>query len=159
MLELKGFMKKSENVANSLDYFVESEKVVVELWGSYKESFDSLNNTINTGIKNYEEDIRITSNKYENILKDNFEQYRQIIEQSANEYTQGIKAGVSSLFTEYDTQLSEVVNKFSYIVNLFSERLDDSNQILNSQREILNVNMKQIDDFKTIVKFQNKKEN
>ncbi len=157
MLELEGFMKKTENITNSLDNFIESEKEVVGLWQNYKESFESLNSTINTGVKNYEENIRITSNKYENVLKDNFEKYKQITEQIANEYTKEIKQGVSFLFTEYDTQLSETVNKFSSVISLFNEKLDDSNQILNSHREILNVNKKQIDYFKDIVKFQDEK--
>lgn len=159
MLELDSFMKKSGTIANSLDNFIDAEKEIVELWQGYKGSFESLNNTINTGIKNYEENIRITSNKYENILKENFEQYKQIIEQSGNDYTERVKDGVSSLFSEYDTQLSEVVNKFSSIVSLFSEKLDDSNQIFNSHREMFDINMKQLDDFKNTIKFQNKNKN
>jgi hypothetical protein len=164
MLELERFMIKSENITESLDEFVDSEKEIIELWKSYKESFEKLNTNISNGLNNYEENLRITSNKYETVLKENFNQYREIIEnssnsyktiidESANDYTMKIKDGVSRLFNEYDTQLSEIINKFSSIVGSFSERLDDSNKILNSHKEILGANLRQIEELKNTINF------
>lgn len=137
---IENFLNKSETMTDSLEKFIESEKSIIILWENYKESFNNLNKTINSSMVNYEENLRITSEKYESILKENFGEYKEIIDQISNEYTKKFREGLNQLFNDYDSNLSNVVDKFTGVINLMNENLDASNKMIKDNLEMIKEN-------------------
>ena len=139
MQQSNDFIEKYEKVSGSLESFIEAEKSIVDMWNGYKDSFDKLNLTIGDNMKNYEETVRITVNEYKKILESNSQLYGNIINKGTLEYTENINKGTETLFKEYDSNLTGVIDKFSGVLKVFREDINKMSEVMEKNLEKITV--------------------
>lgn len=144
---------KFENISKNLNEFMTTQNTTVKLWESYKESFDSINNSISSNMKEYDELIRYELNEYqkvisessqlyENILSKNSENYGEIIDKRTLEYTKNINQGITYLFSQYEENLVSVIDKFNGVLKAFNENLKKMEETINNSHKISDINIK-----------------
>jgi len=82
--ELNEFSNNSSKIIDRFEQFSQVEKSTQEIWSSYQDSFDDLNNEINSGVNDYTNAVRKRTNEllsdYDNQLGSTIEKFYDLIE-------------------------------------------------------------------------------
>lgn len=133
--------KKVIDVANILinnsREILDAEKSLQNIWNSYDENFKEINIHLSKNLDEYKENMTITMSQLREILKENAEEYNAVIRNQTVDYTNEIKKGLVGLFTDYDQNLSVVINKFNGVLLNFNEKIDKFSDIMIETRETI----------------------
>lgn len=126
---------KFENVSENLNGFIEAQNSTVNLWGSYKESFENLNELVFENIKIYKEELSNSIKTYENILSKNSENYGEIIDLRTLQYTESINNSTDKVFSNINNLINGNMKNYEELIRYGT---DEYQKVLSESSEIYN---------------------
>lgn len=121
---------------NSKD-MLSAEKVVQELWQSYELTFKDINLKLVTSLETYKNNLEVTGIQLREILKENSDEYNTFIKNQTLDFTNEIKRGLVNLFTDYDQNLSVVINKFNGVLLDFNDKITNFSEVMLETKELI----------------------
>lgn len=121
---------------NSKD-MLSTEKVVQELWNSYELTFKEINLKLVTSLEIYKNNLEATGIQLREILKENSDEYNTFIKNQTLDFTNEIKRGLANLFTDYDQNLSVVINKFNGVLLDFNDKISNFSEVMLETKELI----------------------
>lgn len=114
-----------------------AEKSVQELWNSYDNTFKEINSNLSENLDIYKNSLEETVSKLREVLKENSNEYNMFIKNQTIDYTTEIKKGMIGLFTDYDQNLSAVINKFNGVLLNFNENMNGFSELMLETKEAI----------------------
>ncbi|MGL5356893.1 MAG: MotA/TolQ/ExbB proton channel family protein [Cetobacterium sp.] len=135
--ENKDVMRVATTLLDSSKDILDAEKSVQELWNSYEDSFKEINYSLSHNLDIYKVNLEETVIQLRGILRENSNEYNSFIKNVTVDYTNEVKKGMINLFTDYDGNLSTVINKFNGVLLNFNEKMEDFTEIMLETKEMI----------------------
>lgn len=158
------YLSKIETITESLNSFVNQEKTLIAFWNSNKDVLERVSNTVSKSsleIKNAtDENTKIAVSLIEKTKESLIQTITQVdknfkvsLNKQVTEYEEIYNQGLSSLFSNYDENLSKVINRFNVVL----QNLANSSVELSATTDIIKTSLVNTNEI-LVSTFDNQKE-
>ncbi|MGX6591853.1 hypothetical protein [Cetobacterium ceti] len=137
----KNVMEVATTLLENSKDILSAEKSVQDLWNSYDDTFKEINITLSENLSLYKDNLEETVVKLREVLKENSNEYNMFIKNQTVDYTTEIKKGMINLFTDYDQNLSTVINKFNGVLLNFNDNMNTLSELILETKETIDEHM------------------